>query len=442
MTLNRLTCLLALTLTVAVGTSHAEPLKTHDQYLRHYETGFYSGLGAEISEEAESEKSERDELSSKNATEQNTSSKAENLIASEKEYVFSSSEKIGLETLFAQEAQKYRACIADSQADCYTDEIHSLQRLLNIYETEFDSSGFSVRSSDAVGRYMARGNGVFYDYTLEFSEGSGLSFNDICLEGYLKKPQIDWTPSDYNCRRMKAWGEYIRTSLKISLANERYKDIPLRITNSNLKASLGSKRNSPCELIRKTRCIKAKKLQEKREWQGLASLAEKYQADSYLWKYYKALAHSQLGETEKARDELIELLASFANAGSYFTQIEWEKFVRSTASLLVAHYYAIEDYESVATCCRAMRIDTSNLGLDDGFMLNAQLMLASALTLKESPNVGTALRLLLELGATLDRLDVSPDADIRSDLDQQLRHLLRQLDSIGQAGSNLVQVNL
>jgi len=60
-TLNRLTCLLAMTLTVAVGTSHADPLKTHDQYLRHYETGFYSGLGAEISLEADAEKSDRDE---------------------------------------------------------------------------------------------------------------------------------------------------------------------------------------------------------------------------------------------------------------------------------------------------------------------------------------------------------------------------------------------
>ena len=175
MRLNRLTCLLVAILTLTIQSLKAEPLQTHDKYLRHYETGFYSGLGAEISPEAESEKSERDELSSKNATEQNTSSKAENLIASGKEYVFSSSEKIGLETLFAQEAQKYRACIADSQADCYTDEIYSLQRLLNIYEIDFDSSGFSVRSSDAVGRYMARGNGVFYDYTLEFSEDSGLT---------------------------------------------------------------------------------------------------------------------------------------------------------------------------------------------------------------------------------------------------------------------------
>ena len=63
MRLNRLKCLLALTLIVAVGTSHAEPLKTHDQYLRHYETGFYSGLGVEISEEADAEKSERDDPS-------------------------------------------------------------------------------------------------------------------------------------------------------------------------------------------------------------------------------------------------------------------------------------------------------------------------------------------------------------------------------------------
>lgn len=56
--------------------------------------------------------------------------------------------------------------------------------------------------------------------------------------------------------------------------------------------------------------------------------------------------------------------------------------------------------------------------------------------------VGRALRLLLELRETLDRLDVSPDADIRSNVDQQLRHLLRQIDSIGQAGSNLAQVDL
>ncbi len=63
MTLNRLTCPLAMILTVAIGTSQADPLQTHDQYLRHYENGFYSGLGAEISPEADAEKSERDELS-------------------------------------------------------------------------------------------------------------------------------------------------------------------------------------------------------------------------------------------------------------------------------------------------------------------------------------------------------------------------------------------
>ena len=63
MRLHRLTCLLALTLTVAVGTSHAEPLKTHDQYFRHYETGFYSGLDAEVSPEADAEKSEQDDPS-------------------------------------------------------------------------------------------------------------------------------------------------------------------------------------------------------------------------------------------------------------------------------------------------------------------------------------------------------------------------------------------
>lgn len=61
MRLNRLKCLLALTLIVAVGTSHAEPLKTHDKYLHHYENGFYSGLGAEISTEADTEKSEQDD---------------------------------------------------------------------------------------------------------------------------------------------------------------------------------------------------------------------------------------------------------------------------------------------------------------------------------------------------------------------------------------------
>ena len=61
MRLIKLTCLLVAILTLTIQSLKAEPLPTHDKYLRHYETGFYSGLGAEISPEAESEKSERDE---------------------------------------------------------------------------------------------------------------------------------------------------------------------------------------------------------------------------------------------------------------------------------------------------------------------------------------------------------------------------------------------
>ena len=128
-------------------------------------------------------------------------------------------------------------------------------------------------------------------------------------------------------------------------------------------------------------------------------------------------------------------ISSFPSATEFSAHSEWEYFVRFAASILVSHYYATGDFQSVVDCCQVIGIDTVDLGVKDSLIMNAQVMRASAMTLIESPRIATAVSILFELRKTLDRLDLPEDARIRLNADQQLTHLRQQLETIGRGAA-------
>ena len=410
-----------------------EPEDTYEKYVGHYQSGYYSQLSTDFVLDTDSQqKSAGTEVSAideKNAP----NSEDSKLNISGNEYDLSELEKIGLERLFAQKAREYRACVKREETDCYTNEIFHLQSMLGIYDGGMDDSRpkFTVRSTSTERRFAEKGNGVLYQWTMEFSEETGLVVNDFCFEGRLKESQKRWTTSDKNCARPKAWGEYLRSWYKASLTSAEYKDIPFKFSRSDLQSGKNRTEFVPCRVIGTARCAKANRLLKKQDWIGLKSFAENHESESYLWKFYKSQANFRLGETKAAVSDLKELISSFPTSTYFSAQTDWERFVKFAASTLISHYYVTGDYQSVADCCHIMGTRTEGLGLDDLSTLNAQLMRASAMTLIERPRVGTALAILLDLKKTLDVLDLSEDASVRADVDQQLAHLRRQLEGIG-----------
>ena len=420
-----------------------EPEEIYEQNVAHYQTGYYSKLGADFSSEAHSEDGGVNAATREIDETNNATLEDSKLGISDNKYSLSDLEKNGLEKLFAKEAQKYRACVDRGEQNCYSDEVFNFLFLLGIYDVSYQSkrSRFGVSSLER--RFLSAGNGVYYQQVLYIFKDGKILADESCMQGDLKQPRTAWISSDTNCDSFRAWGESARGRYSVSALTDSYEDIPWRIKFSQLRTSFRSieyyqtQNNSPCSLIGTVRCAKANRLAKNSDWMGLKTLAEQYESTSYLWVYYKSLAEINLGEAETARNGLVELLTLLPVSGAFNANIEWERFVKSSASLLVSYYYAKGDYQSAIDCCHVMGNDTSDLEGQDRLILSAQLMRASAMTLIESPRIATAVSILFELRKTLDRLNLPQDARIRLNVDQQLTHLRQQLEAIGRGGATL-----
>ena len=425
--------------TSALGTS-IEPEKIYEQNVAHYQTGYYSELGADFSSEADGQEDSANVASQEIDEEIAPISDSPESRISENEYELSELERMGLEKLFAQEARKYRSCVKRKEADCYSDEIYYLQKLLSIYDAGMDASRprFNKRSTSREREFTRKGRGVLYQWTVEFSEEAGLVVSDFCLEGKLKESHNNWTPSIENCARLKGYGEHVRKWYRASLLSEEYRDIPLKLTTSKLQSTDYFRHLSdfsPCKVIGRSRCTKANRLAKNQDWHELKLFAEKLEAESYLWKFYKSLANIQLGDTETAVEDLNELLSTFPTSTYFYASDDWKQFSKSAASILVSYYYATEDYQSAVECCSVLGVMTSDLGVEDHLIFSGHLMRASAMTLIKSPNTVTALIMLGALNTRLDELNSPELADIRIGLDQQRGHLRQQLEAIGRGAT-------
>ena len=333
-----------------------------------------------------------------------------------------------LKKLYAREAEKYHRCKADSGADCYTDEIFYLQRLL-----ELGIAWGGYKFQIGLGRPFVRKNNLvrFYRGTLEFSENSSRVVDETCVKGRVHLPQTDWLASEGKvCRLLVRAADRYRANHFVASSDSERLGIPYRQVMSYFAESVNS---NPCLILGDANCTFALNYARDRDGAALKRLAEKNASYSYFWKYFESLAHLQLGNIETALRGMNDLVSSFQHNAPYtsYAPLEWERYLGSAASTLIFHYYKIGDYNAVVECCGTYSQNTERLERDDHSIIYAQLLRASAMRLMDSPRLGSALFALREIESTLDRLDFSDDTTIRKDLNKQLSELLIRLDSLG-----------
>lgn len=301
--------------------------------------------------------------------------------------------RVGLETLLERESLKYQTCIADKDAECDFDEVHSYLKLLDLWDPVATKKTKYPRIA------MEAGFQGLAEFEIAIADDGLVTRVEplYCESGTSDaRLRFQWKVDGRFCRQFtreasKAFDEYLFPVFPDSLANTprviRYRHI------FSLKSDFSPSLDLQITDLSRAQLNQISELTKNGKWQELEKFAADSEAESPAFIFYAGDAAWNLGDRQMAVERYRKFLE---NGGGRY----WH-FGAKAATLSITYLYDQADDHGVVSIGHRQLLEQylrEGTVVQKNALADAILKYASSLTLIEEPRIGRAILTLRNLG--------------------------------------------